>query len=228
MKSILKNPMTSYLSFLVNWWQNKAKYKNFYQGYMSLVIRSELEPNVEVHDYSLVKHSQIGAFTYINTNTELASGTSVGRFCSIGPNCKIGLGIHPSENFVSTHPTFYSARKRYFPVFADQDYFKELESIKIGNDVCIGANVLILDGVTIGDGAIIGAGAVVTKNVPPYSIVGGVPSKLIRYRFDESTISFLLDFKWWEKDEAWLKKHFQDFHSINDFMQIHCSNWEID
>jgi acetyltransferase-like isoleucine patch superfamily enzyme len=225
MKSAFKNPLTIYLSFLVNWWQNKLKHKNFYQGYMARVYDSDLEPNIKVYDYSILKDAKIGAYTYININTELASGTSVGRFCSIGPNCRIGLGKHPSQTFVSSHPSFFSTREQAFQTFADRDYFEELESIRIGNDVWIGANVLILDGVTIGDGAIIGAGAVVTKDVLPYTIVGGVPAKLIRSRFDEATIHFLLDFKWWDKDEAWLKKHFKDFHSIDEFLQLHRSDF---
>ena len=70
----------------------------------------------------------------------------------------------------------------------------------IGNDVWIGLNATILDGVTIGDGAIVAAGAVVTKDVPPYAVVAGVPAKIIKYRFTESQIDFLLKFRWWEKD----------------------------
>jgi acetyltransferase-like isoleucine patch superfamily enzyme len=129
------------------------------------------------------------------------------------------LGIHPSRDFVSTHPIFFSTKKQVGITFADKDYFQEEKGIKIGNDVWIGANVIILDGVTIGDGAIIGAGAVVTKDVPPYSIYGGVPAKLIRYRFEQKTIDFLVKFKWWNKDEEWLKTNFQDFHNIDTFLQ---------
>lgn len=69
---------------------------------------------------------------------------------------------------------------------------------EIGNDVWIGQNAVIMDGVKIGDGAIVAAGAVVTKDVAPYAIVGGVPAKLIKYRFDEATIKDLLRLKWWE------------------------------
>lgn len=74
---------------------------------------------------------------------------------------------------------------------------KEHNEVKIGNDVWIGTRAMILDGITIGDGAVIGAGAVVTKNVPPYAIVGGVPAKIIKYRFSQDKINELLASQWW-------------------------------
>lgn len=221
LKSILKNPFTDYLRFLINWWKNNLKsrfYNDFYQGYFSLVVNSKIEPKVRIGNRVLVLDSYIDSFTYIFDDTVI-SKVVIGKFCSIGQNCKFRVGIHPSRDFVSTHPIFFSTKKQVGITFADKDYFQEEKGIKIGNDVWIGANVIILDGVTIGDGAIIGAGAVVTKDVPPYSIYGGVPAKLIRYRFEQKTIDFLVKFKWWNKDEEWLKTNFQDFHNIDKFLQ---------
>lgn len=222
LKSILKNPFTDYLRFLINWWKNNLKsnllHNNFHQGYLSLVINSKIEHNVNIGNRVLVLDSYIDSFTYIFDET-VVSKAFIGKFCSIGQNCKFRLGIHPSRDFVSTHPIFFSTKKQVGKTFADQDYFEEEKVIHIGNDVWIGANVIILDGITIGDGAIIGAGAVVTKDVPPYSIYGGVPAKLIRYRFDQKTIDWLVNFQWWNKDEKWLKTNFKDFHNIDEFVQ---------
>ena len=86
---------------------------------------------------------------------------------------------------------------------------------KIGNDVWIGEDVKIIGGVTIGDGAIVATGATVTKDVPPYAIVGGVPAKVIRYRFDMPTIDFLLKDKWWDKPVDWIKSYAQEFKHID-------------
>ena len=88
------------------------------------------------------------------------------------------------------------------------DYYKEEMGGKkttIGNDVWIGANAVVRKGVRVGDGAVIGAGAIVLKDVPAFSVVAGVPAKVIRYRFDENTIYRLLKLKWWEMDEDVLK-----------------------
>jgi acetyltransferase-like isoleucine patch superfamily enzyme len=138
---------------------------------------------------------------------------NIGAFCSIGPEVIIGgLGTHPT-NFVSTHPVFYSRLCQSGITFSSENLVEELKSVTVGNDVWIGARALILDGVTIGDGAIIAAGAVVTTDVPPYAIVGGVPAKIIRYRFSEDIISILLEWKWWELSEEILKCLAVDFCS---------------
>ena len=91
----------------------------------------------------------------------------------------------------------------------------------IGNDVWIGLNATILDGVTIGDGAIVAAGAVVTKDVPPYAVVAGVPAKIIKYRFTESQIDFLLKFRWWEKDRKWIQQNYKRFQDIESFIEAY-------
>jgi acetyltransferase-like isoleucine patch superfamily enzyme len=197
-----------------------VKFKKFSQGYLTLVLDSNIEPNVRVYDRAVILHSSINSFTYIADNTRI-SQTAIGKFCCIGQNCIFNLGRHPSRDFVSSHPIFFSTYKQVGITFADQNYFEEEKPIKIGNDVWTGANVIILGGLTIGDGAIIAAGAVVTKDVPPYAIYGGVPAKLIRYRFDRKKINFLLDFKWWNKDEEWVKANFKQFHSIDKFVQAY-------
>lgn len=100
----------------------------------------------------------------------------------------------------------------------DEKYTEFKRQIEIGNDVWIGDSVLILDGVKIGDGAVLAAGAVVTADVPPYAIVGGVPAKVIRYRFNEDEIEHLIKLKWWDKSEQWIKENAHLFSNVKKFI----------
>jgi len=158
----------------------------------------------------------LGSYTYVSYDSIL-SNVKIARFCSIGPNVLIGGGMHPTKKFVSTHPSFYSMRNQSPIQFGGIFNFIETSEVIIGNDVWIGAKAIILDGVKIGDGAIIGVGAVVTKNVDDYAIVGGVPAKLIRYRFSKEQIRLLKNIKWWNKDVDWIRSHYKLFQDIDDF-----------
>lgn len=129
--------------------------------------------------------------------------TAIGRFTAFGSRTAINAFSHPT-NWLSIHEF------QYHPSPDAYDWNPEWQTIqkcsreslfkysKIGNDVWTGLNVTILGGVTIGDGAIVAAGSVVTKDVPPYAIVGGLPAKIIRFRFPEATITRLLDVRWWD------------------------------
>ena len=153
--------------------------------------------NVRICNNCIINHSSIGSYTYLNYGT-LIQHTTIGNYCSISHNVKMGLGAHPLDLF-STSPIFYKVKNALGVNVVDEDIkFKEYAPITIGNDVWIGSDVIIMDGVEIGNGAVVAAGAVVTKNVPAYAIMGGVPAKLIKYRFSESKISSLERSKWWE------------------------------
>ena len=158
-------------------------------------------------------------FTYCSKNSTLIN-VDIGKFCSIGQNVSIALGKHPTSDFVSTHPVFYSLNNQSGTTFADKQYYVESERVSIGNDVWIGANVLILDGVNIANGAVIAANSVVNKDISAYSIVAGSPAKHIRYRFSDYEIAFLKKNKWWEKDISWLRNNFTKFHSIDNLMDM--------
>lgn len=119
------------------------------------------------------------------------ANADVGAFCGIGPNVRIGPGLHPTR-WVSTHPVLYSNAMQSGIAFCESRKFEDNRPIIIGRDVWIGANALVLDGVSVGHGAVIAAGAVITKDVPPYAIVGGVPGKVLKMPFDSDTIDQLL------------------------------------
>lgn len=171
---------------------------------------------------SVVINSNIGRYTYI-AGARVANA-SVGPFCSIGPQAIVGgLGRHPID-YLSTHPIFYSVDNNLGVSFIDRDLsynvFHEFLPVVIGADVWIGARVTVLDGIEVGHGAIIAAGAVVTKNVPPYAVVGGVPAKIIKFRFSSQIIGELLREKWWEQDDEQIKKYFHIFNRKYNFNNV--------
>ena len=181
------------------------------------------EGNNRFYRNSTVASCHIGFATYIGVNNHFQKA-KIGRYSSIGPDVKCIFGKHPSNTFVSTHPSFYSLNPPVDLKLTEEQLFEEFAhpkdasgkySIIIGNDVWIGANVSIMDGVTIGDGAIVAANALVNKDVAPYTIVGGVPAKAIKMRFKEEEIEFLTELKWWDKSEEWIKTHAPLFRDIS-------------
>lgn len=134
---------------------------------------------------------------------------NIGRFTSIAAEVKNAQGVHPvGSPYATTSPMFFSLKKQSGITFAKKQLFDEMRApISIGNDCWIGQRAFFVGGLTIGDGAVVLAGAVVTKDVPPYAIVGGVPAKILKYRYDEETIQFLLEKKWWNMPVEWLKEN---------------------
>lgn len=152
-----------------------------------------------IYEKCIINHSKIGKYTYVSRNA-LIQNTVIGNYCSISNDLLCGLGNHPTDRF-STSPIFYNRNNPLkIGEYAKDRSFDDYKPIHIGNDVWIGARVTILDGVKIGNGAIIAAGSIVTKDVPPYAIVGGTPAKVIRYRSSEEKAAEYQSMSWWEKD----------------------------
>lgn len=178
------------------------------------------EGEAYIDRFCVIHQSNIGKFSYIGNRSNI-SYCLIGRYCSIASDVKIGLGIHPI-NFVSTSPLFYSNKNVFRKKWTGENLkVTEYRQVIIGHDVWIGANAIVMGGVKIGNGAIIGAGAVVTKDVPPFSIVGGVPARIIKYRFSSDTIKKISKTKWWDYPENEIKivsKYFADPLEFIDFL----------
>jgi acetyltransferase-like isoleucine patch superfamily enzyme len=218
---MLKNPLTIWIKLYFRKLQLERKYaKNFLKiGYMSKVSNCNFGNYNIIYDCVSMNNVSLGDFSYV-ANGSAIFNTRIGKFACIGPEVLCGLGRHPSREFVSSHPIFYSQNYQSSLNHSAQLHFEEFSPIEIGNDVWIGARVFISDGIKVGDGAIVGAGAVVTHDVPDYAIVGGVPARVIRFRFNPDEIELLKDFKWWDRDISWLRKNAASFHNIRELMLL--------
>ncbi len=184
--------------------------------YLKNVINT---PDIEVGDYTMYNDFVHDPIDFEKNNVLYhypvnKDKLKIGKFCSIACGVKfLFTSANHAMKSLSTYP---------FPVFFEEwgldaknicDAWDNKGDIVIGNDVWIGYEAVILSGVTIGDGAIIGARAVVTKDVPSYTVVGGVPAKPIRKRFDEGTIQKLEEIRWWDWEEERIKKNIQAIQS---------------
>ena len=197
----------------------------FYYNNVNVDISAMVDAGTEFEGRNSVMHNSrisdtyFGYASYVSSDSCL-SKTHIGRYTCIGPNVKIVVGQHPTHDFVSVSPLFYSKQKIIGEPYVSRAKFDEYRytakgyRVEIGNDVWIGANVSLMEGITIADGTIVAAGANVVNDTEPYSIIGGNPARIIKYRFSKEDVKYLLDLKWWNYSEEWLKKHAEMFEDI--------------
>lgn len=175
--------------------------------------KSRIDKKAKVNSQTQIYNSSMGRFSYLGRKSALICA-DVGMYCSIGDEVKVGLGIH-TLSYLSTSPLFTEKCNGTGSSWVDKDTVYPYKKVIVGNDVWIGERAMIMGGVNIGDGAVIGAGAIVTKDVPPYAIVAGIPAKVIKYRFSDEIIQSLLQIKWWNTNEETLKLHLDLFQTKN-------------
>lgn len=181
--------------YLINFIFYSLKFSKSKFYILSIIKNSNFGDNVIISSSCEIVNTSVDNFTYVSKNTTILN-SRIGKFCSIASGVKINLPNHPID-YISTHPLFYSKNYKQYNKL-ESSKFNELYKVEIGNDVWIGENSIILTGVKIGNGAVVAAGAIVNRDVPDYAIVGGIPAKVIKYRFTLEEITTLLKYKWWD------------------------------
>lgn len=194
--------MKTILDYLKSFFTKKRYLKNtslfaLWDANSRIALQTYLAFGVRIANSTIGEYSRIRHFTVLHY-------TSIGKYSAIGKNVRLGVAQHPL-NMISTNLIFYQKNK------IKNDWVKPIifdayKKIKVGNDVWIGEGAMIMGGVTVGNGSVVASKSVVTKDVPPYAIVGGVPAKVLKYRFDEETIKVLEKYEWWNFSDEDIEK----------------------
>jgi hypothetical protein len=191
-------------------------------GQSSQVENTELGDYVRIGMFNFIENSKLDDYSYTGQFC-FVQNAEIGKFSNIAASVRIGPTDHPMERPSLHHFTY--RRKMYgFDEVDDIEFFKKRKNRKIfiGHDTWIGHNAIIMPEVTIGNGAVVGSGAIVTKDVPPYSIVVGVPARVIGKRFSDDIADKLESIKWWDWKYEKIKENFSDFLlDIEEFVEKH-------
>jgi acetyltransferase-like isoleucine patch superfamily enzyme len=178
---------------------------------------SVVDPTSKLESGTMMYHSTMGRHSFCGYDCDI-SHAEIGSFVSIANGVVIGGGRHPME-WVGMSPVFYEGRDSVKAKFSTHRR-EAPRRVRVGHDVWIGRSAILLPGVEVADGAVVGAGAVVTKNVAPYAIVAGNPARLIRYRFDDTTIARLRAVRWWDLDEDALEALGPLVRDVEHFLEV--------
>lgn len=177
----------------------------------------------EIGARTLVVESSMGDYSYVVNDSDIIY-TTIGKFCSIASHTRINPGDHPMHRASQSHFTYRSSA--YFDGESDDEAFfdwRRSRPVSIGNDVWIGHGAVVLAGRTIGDGAVVAAGAVVTKDVPAYAVVAGVPARIVKMRFDVGVVEGLKRLRWWDWSHEQLRYALPDFRRLSavQFLEVY-------
>ena len=193
-----------------------------------------VEPTVKLREVSIglccevlgdtaIEYTELGDYSYLGPGCMVADA-EIGKFCAIAAQVRIGAPNHPldrpSQHRFTYCPEYYSADAQ-----RDHAFFRDrrADRVVIGNDVWIGHAVIVMPGVKVGDGAVLAAGAVVTRDVAPYTIVGGVPAKQIRERFSRDIAARLSGIAWWNWPAETIFERLPEFQSGD--VEAFCARW---
>ena len=179
---------------------------------------SHFTPYTHILSGAKLSNVQVGKYSRIGVNCQVTNAM-IGNFTAIGKDTVITVGQHPTD-YLTSHSIFYKKGNwGWHDDWIAPIDFKSDNRVTIGNDVWIGRQCIILDGVNIGDGAIIATGAVVTKDVPPFAVVGGVPAKVIKYKFPQDVIDRLEEIQWWNLPDEKITEVVDLFHIKNPTLE---------
>jgi phosphonate metabolism protein (transferase hexapeptide repeat family) len=178
----------------------------------------------EVLRETRVQYSSLGDYSYLGEHCDVADAV-IGKFTAIANMVRIGAPNHPMDR-PSQHRFTYCPEYYEATATRDHDFFADRrgDKVTVGNDCWIGHGAIILPGVTVGDGAVIAAGAVVSRSVPPYTIVGGVPARAIRQRFSATVAERLSRIAWWDWPDEMLFARLADFRS--ESIEAFCERYD--